>query len=489
MLCWVLVPVVAAGLGLAMTTPTWAAAPVVAYVAVGGSDAAGCTSSAPCATVNAAVATVASGGTVYVGVGTFAGPVNILGGETVDIAGAGATNTILSGHLAGPVVSISPGASATLSGLTVTQGVGDKGGGVVNNGTANLDHVRVAFNLGTYGGGGVWNGGRLTVTDSEIIDNTADGVGGGGLLSWGVRATISRSLIAQNTAENASGGGLANLSGGLTVQDSTITGNHAPTGYGGGINLVPVGAGVGLTLRHVTVSGNDARLGGGLNPVVTGNLTIDGSVFAGNLGGDCVAGIDDDITEGLFDSHYSMDSDGTCAVPGSGIRGGVDPQLSDLVDNGGPWPTEAIPTTSPAHEVIPAADPLCDELDQRAEPRDYPDSTGCDLGAYQNTGTATELISPASVAFGDGPAVAEVDITNSGTTPLIIGSRTFSDDVGLTMVPIDCPLRRAEAPGWVCRLQVSYNGAGGWHSARLVLTGNAGTGSQTILVTADGPVG
>jgi hypothetical protein len=171
------------------------------------------------------------------------------------------------------------------------------------------------------------------------------------------------------------------------------------------------------------------------------------------------------------------------------MRGGVNPQLSDLVDNGRPTATEAIGTISPAHEAIPAADPLCDELDQRAEPRNYPDSTGCDVGAYQNTGAATELISPATVAFGDEPAVAEVGITNTGTTPLIIGTMSFSDDLGLSMAPIDCPMRIAEAPGRVCRLQFSYNGAGGRHSARLVLTGNAGTGSQTVLVTADGPVG
>ncbi|MDA8185238.1 MAG: hypothetical protein M0035_12590, partial [Actinomycetota bacterium] len=85
------------------------------------------------------------------------------------------------------------------------------------------------------GGGGIYNTGTMTVTDSTISANSSDY--GGGIFNNGTM-TVTDSTISANSAPlygGADGGGIYNNVGAtMTVTDSTISANSAPV-YGGAI--------------------------------------------------------------------------------------------------------------------------------------------------------------------------------------------------------------------------------------------------------------
>src|SRR5690606_16468571 len=95
------------------------------------------------------------------------------------------------------------------------------GGGIFNEDEATLalNNSTVNDNQAVYpngAGGGISNDGHMTITDSVISGNVAEGdfdVLGGGILNEGVMVIV-RSTIADNEVdaegENALGGGIAN---------------------------------------------------------------------------------------------------------------------------------------------------------------------------------------------------------------------------------------------------------------------------------------
>jgi hypothetical protein len=137
------------------------------------------------------------------------------------------------------------GGSATISGVTISNGRADVGGGIYNEGTFELNEVTVSSNTSIVGkGGGIYNAGSLSVANSTIISNlgTASKFGyGGGLYNVGT-VTISTTTISRNEAsarckncgyQEAAGGGIYNAVGGnLMLLDSTISINSAHTGNG-----------------------------------------------------------------------------------------------------------------------------------------------------------------------------------------------------------------------------------------------------------------
>src|SRR5262249_12169923 len=77
------------------------------------------------------------------------------------------------------VCEIAPGATDTITCLTVANGVGDTGGGLYNEGTLTLGNCTLSGNAAPAGyGGGVFNTGTLTVNASTLCGNAADNNGG-----------------------------------------------------------------------------------------------------------------------------------------------------------------------------------------------------------------------------------------------------------------------------------------------------------------------
>ena len=149
---------------------------------------------------------------------------------------------------------------------------GQNGGGIYANfsatgGSLQLSHVVIRSNTAVAGGVGAGGGmfayipssqSQVTVQDSQIYGNTADGTGGG-LFVQGNAATqwtISRSEIYSNTA--ASGGGIGNFVP-LTMSDSRLHDNHANFDGGGIEAFEPY-----LIQRSTLHSNSAARFGGGI---------------------------------------------------------------------------------------------------------------------------------------------------------------------------------------------------------------------------------
>lgn len=224
--------------------------------------------------------------------------------DSVDIQGPGAAALTVSGNNASRVFYVYRGDAlldVTISGLTVTGGTADEGGGIINwSENLTLDQVVVTGNTATNQGGGlqVFAGSNtpplpfsVTIRDSVLSGNTAGGGGGIGLYldSLEGRATvlIQGSVISDNDAsgvESANGGGIfiPKLQGDVTIERSTISGNDAE-GNGGGIAGGFFYAGSSLTVRETTISGNTAVDGGGIDvESLYGFLFLENSTLSGN---------------------------------------------------------------------------------------------------------------------------------------------------------------------------------------------------------------
>ncbi|MEI6105138.1 MAG: hypothetical protein WCP70_14465, partial [Methanothrix sp.] len=160
-----------------------------------------------------------SGDTINAAAGTYMENVKI--DKSLTLKGAGATKTIVDGNKKGSVFTIgmnNPNVDVTLLGMTIKDGIGTLA--IVNDDSTYKSLC----------GGGILNYGRLTVTDSIIISNTA--YLGGGILNRGGTLVLTGILLTDNTA--GYGGGILNDDYGIvTMNDGSITGNIASYDGGG----------------------------------------------------------------------------------------------------------------------------------------------------------------------------------------------------------------------------------------------------------------
>jgi hypothetical protein len=229
-------------------------------------------------------------------------------------------------------------------------------------------------------GGGIANGGILTLNNSAVTGNRADAQGGG-ILNYGT-LKINRSTISGNATPTYSclycfyyGGGIFNSNGATTIiNNSTISGNSA--GLGGAIWSGP-GT---LRMSNITVAANSAIGAGGI--LVGGTTTLlQNSIVAKNSGGNC--------SPEVTSKGYNLSSDGSCTFHNTGDLNNTNPLLGPLQNNGGPTQTMALPSGSPA---IDAGNPsgctnsnhVLLKTDQRGYPRPNTEDTGgCDMGAFE----------------------------------------------------------------------------------------------------------
>jgi Ca2+-binding RTX toxin-like protein len=124
-------------------------------------------------------------------------------------------------------------------------------------------------------------------------------------------------------------------------------------------------------VSSTTLARNDAGAGGAVLAVDGDAVTLRASVLEGNdaatRGPTC--------TRHVTSAGHNLADRGGCGLDGPGDRTGVDPELGPLRQNGGPTPTHALRTGSPA---VGAGGGTCPPLDQRGAPRG-----DCDAGAYE----------------------------------------------------------------------------------------------------------
>ncbi len=143
---------------------------------------------------------------------------------------------------------------------------GINGGGLHISGTGDvrINRSTVSSNEAVFEGGGLWNSaaGTLDVSNTNVTGNVAQGndadQGGGGIYNDGGTVTVADSWITDNAANgtSGSGGGILNVGGTINVSSSFITTNRANRA-GGGIEIS--GASI-SNLVDVNLDGNLAGI-------------------------------------------------------------------------------------------------------------------------------------------------------------------------------------------------------------------------------------
>jgi hypothetical protein len=316
------------------------------------------------------------------------------------------------------------------------------GGAIFNRrGTVTLNNSTVSGNAASADpsypnayGGGIYNIGVLTVTDSTISDNRAESlgpvlagvpnVGGGGISNCIVdcsgsanpQLTLTSSTISGNTAESAPGndyiqptaygGGIFGPAGDLTVTNSTISDNRAiatglfgPGAVGGGLEIQDGF----LTLTSSTVSNNLVSAVGD-NPLegaagldyfgfTSGGVYVEDSVFGNHPGQANCYGI-----EVIHDGGNNLADDSSCGPIPSTLTG----LSSVLTNNGGPTETHALVGASTAIDNAGTCGLL---VDQRGEVRP---ADACDSGAYE--------VQPCAAPDGDSFEIADGTMISTEVT-------------------------------------------------------------------------
>lgn len=414
--------------------------------------------------------------------------------DELAINGAGAGLTAIGAAIAERAFHVQPGASLTLSNLQISDGSESAGGGAVrveSGGSLHASDCRlidsqaleggaidgvdatvvvarawISGNEASGNGGGLHMvGGSLSVTDTAVLSN--QGSRGGGIYSRDTVVTVTRSEIADNTATFEGGGLRIGGASDLDVRNTTITGNGA-RGAGGGLL---VAAATNALLANVTVALNAADIddpdgshggtGGGLFKSGSGVLTLRNTIIAGNT--DEGSAPDCDASLIVSEGHNLLQDDTQCELtPLASDLLGVDPLLEALANNGGPTETLALAPTSPARDAGDPAVPgsggtACEAKDQREVVR--PLGAACDVGAFEavpvptatptpsETPTPTLTASPTATATALPSAIGTATATPSATpTPSTSASPTPGPSVTPTLVPTPTPSASA-TPG------------------------------------------
>jgi hypothetical protein len=260
-------------------------------------------------TLRQAIAAAAAGDTIDFAVsGAITVNSTILIGKDLTLNGPGDTTLIIQRQdsIFAPDIRVFEVVSGTvaIAGLTISHGhvVSGGGGGILNSGKLTLRNVSVSQNFSYDGpgagirnqgqlvvnncrvsentgpqGGGIYNAGTLTVTNSVLKGNVTAGSidsGAGIYNEQGATAMLSNSSFITNTTQI--GGGVFNL-GQLTVQNCSFSDNIAAAS-GGGIN----NAGNAM-VQDSTFSGNFVSGGGGGGIRNAAILTVSNCVFTANV--------------------------------------------------------------------------------------------------------------------------------------------------------------------------------------------------------------
>jgi hypothetical protein len=275
------------------------------------------------------------------------------------------------------------GGNITIVGSTITNNTSHEDGGaiMVNDlytvGSLTITDTVISVNHEDINGGALYSGtddGSIFITDSTISNNTADGAGGGLYISsTGLgEIVIANSTISGN--ESTTGAGAMQLLSGstMTLLQSNVTNN---TGGGatsvGGISIEADD----LTLIGSIVAGNsgfDIGAGGAVAPLsVTSQRTKDKGTNAPKNRPALTPSVSPALVLASAAAEYSVIGEVDPAVTivnGGGNKLGVaDPKLGPLADNGGPTMTHALLAGSPAIDAGPNPVPTFtgNQFDQR----------------------------------------------------------------------------------------------------------------------------
>jgi Bacterial Ig-like domain (group 3) len=432
-----------------------------------------------------AIANAHSGDTITFSVaGTITLTQGVLGiNKDLTISGPGRSALTISGGHNCTVFQIDSGTTAKISGLTLQDGVaGVNGQDISNSGMLTVAKSALLMTTASNGeGGGIFNTGTLTVSDSSFVGTSNVGVAsdGGGIFNAGTSTVINSTF----SIVGAGNGGAIFNTGTLTVSDSSFVGslNYGIASYGGGIfndrggtatviNTTFSSLGVGgyggailtrstLTVINSTFWQNNANAGGAIFND-GGGATIVSSTFSNNwasgTGGAALYNLNAATSMKNTILANSPPDAGNCAVNGGALvsyghnlsddnscaaafnqtgdvhntPAGLDP--AGLKDNGGPTQTIGLISGSPAIDAVSVSPTnYCTDIDgnvlqtdQRGTTR--PQGAACDIGAVERMPGISTVVTLASSA---NPSTVNQSLTLTATVAPSSGTGTPSGNV------------------------------------------------------------
>jgi len=413
------------------------------------------------------IANAQSGDTIVFSNG-LTGTIPLSSGEivlsnSISVLGPGADKLAVNGTGVSRVFEVLSG-SSLLAGLCITNGKpasGDGGGIMIDSGAGLvLSNCAVIRNSTAGNGGGLMNQGMLTMWNSLITSNMSTlGGHGGGLYNQYGTSVLWNCTISGNTVNIGKdpfvggGGGIDNLYGTCIFANCTIYSNtvqnasSAGSEYGGGIYNEPPEAAIRVMLTNCTVANNHLitnilfhtqSSGGG----IWANLTyVAGSIIANNI-----AGNGPDVGDYFFSGGYNLIGKGDDSIGFSNgvmhdlvgsIASPINPLLGPLQNNGGPTPTMALPTNSPA---VDQGNSFGLTTDQRGASRPFdfasiPNASGgdgSDIGAFELASPTLKLQSSGTSDVLAWPSVYG-DFTLESTTNLAPNNWIAVTDIPVTI--------------------------------------------------------
>jgi hypothetical protein len=294
-------------------------------------------------------------------------------------------------------------ANIALGGFRGNQGGDGQGGALYNGGSMRTERcwLRGNWTQGAYGGsqfaqqfasgngkgGAVYNAGTFVSSACTFSENAC--VGLPGMLA----------IVSTPTASSGFGGAIFNL-GSCNVTNCTFEGNQAiggtepivgisvhngPDAYGGAFynatgsifsanNTFALNQAVGGIGTVATGGTNGVGYGGAIYSTAGGTVALLNTIVANSPSGSNSFGT-------LVDLGHNLSSDSSCNFTGSGSLNNTDPKLAPLDNYGGPTPTMALLSGSPA---IGNADPVSfPQTDQRGRTRPF--GFAPDIGAFESS--------------------------------------------------------------------------------------------------------
>ena len=260
------------------------------------------------------------------------------------------------------------------------------------NGSLTIRDSTIADNISYFNGGGIFNGGQLTISGSTISGNSKPSVpdypfnnGGGIANDEGGTLTITNSTIAGNTA-GESGGGIANLHGKTLISFCTIYGNSARAGGGIAVLAGSVKLSNSILVGNTLVAGKQP-----FHPPIEGTLISQGFNLMQNITNIVSQHTFASDTSNIAVSRFTPVHDDRTVSAGD-LTKIFDPQ--GLQNNGAQTSTyKLLPgTDDPAIDAIPRDDCyILDKatrkyIDQRGAARPDDNEQFCDVGAYESSG-------------------------------------------------------------------------------------------------------
>ncbi|MDT3778351.1 DUF4347 domain-containing protein [Nitrospira sp. MA-1] len=270
--------------------------------------------------------------------------------DNLIIIGNGVGNTIIDGGGIDRVFHLRGTTTATISGITIQNGVENNGGGIF------VDNTSI-----------------LNLSDATLSGNNNSGTGNagsGGAIHVHGTANLNRVLLSGNTADTGGAIGFHGGGGG-TLTNVTISGNTA-TNEGGGLwTDTPI------SVINSTFTLNNANDAGAIYSN-SATVTMSNTIVSGNT----ATTANKDVRGSFSSNGFNLiEVVGTATGFGSDITG-VSANLDVLADNGGPTWTHALLAGSPALNAgTPTGAPA---VDQRGFTRD----AAPDIGAYEYKSSA-----------------------------------------------------------------------------------------------------